>query len=306
MFFRKKNSAVTAPQEAVSPNFAAKEALQDIRPAGAISNGEVVSAQGGKEQSPTSLVSDHQNQSNVPEDQPGQQLTSKERKHLHAAGMARRKVAKTTQNYLDIVGMRNSTVVMRDGTLRAILMVSSVNFALKSADEQNSIVYAYQGLLNSLNFPIQFVIQSRELNIEPYLKGLEELEKKQTNELLRVQTIEYREFIGELVEWGQIMRKRFYVVIPYSVVEAKEEGLASKFQNLFRPAEVIRQSEKNFLKFKGLLDQRAARMEGLLNAVGLKSVRLNTQELIELFYNVYNPLVAHTQPLTDIHELNVI
>lgn len=235
-----------------------------------------------------------------------QKRPQREKKHLHSAAMARRRVTKTTQNFLDIVGIRNSVVVMRDGTLRAILMVSSTNFALKSQDEQNSIIYAYQGLLNSLNFPVQFVIQSRELNIEPYLKGLEELEKKQANELLRVQTIEYREFVAELVEWGQIMRKRFYVVIPYSWVEAKEQGVIDRIKNLFRPAEVIRQSERNFQKYKSLLDQRSSRMEGLLNAVGLKSVRLNTQELIELFYNVYNPLVSNTQPLTDVRELNVI
>ncbi len=225
---------------------------------------------------------------------------------LHSKKLTAGKPKKTTQQFLDIVGIRDNTVVLRDGTLRAIIMVSSMNFSLKGQEEQNSIIYSYQSLLNALNFPIQFVIQSRELNIESYLKNLEELEAKQTNELLRIQTIEYREYVSELVEWGQIMRKRFYIVVSYALVEAKEESMLSKFRAIVRPAEIVRQKEKDFLRYKSLLDQRVARMDGLLNSIGLKSVRLNTQELIELFYNVYNPFVSRTQPLADVKKLNIV
>jgi len=228
------------------------------------------------------------------------------KENLHSSQLAKGKPQKSTQQFLDIMGIRNNTVVLRDGTLRAILMVSSLNFSLKSVDEQNSIIYGYQNFLNSLDFPVQFVIQSRELNIESYLKTLEELEKKQVNELLRIQTIEYREYISNLVEWGRIMRKRFYVIIPYAFTEAKELGAIAKVRNLLRPAEVIRQNEKQFQKYNSLLDQRVARVEGLLNTVGLKSVRLNTQELIELFYNVYNPATSKSQPMVDIKQLNVV
>jgi len=226
--------------------------------------------------------------------------------NLHAEKLAKPSPKKSTQQFLDILGMRDNTVVLRDGTLRAVLMVSSQNFSLKSAEEQNSIIFGYQNLLNSLDFPVQFVIQSRELNIENYLKSMEELEKKQTNELLRVQTIEYREYVSDLVEWGKIMRKRFYVVIPFAFAESTEMGVVAKVKNLLRPAEVISQNEKQFKKYNSLLDQRAARIEGLLNAVGLKSVRLNTQELIELFYNIYNPATSKSQPMTDIRQLDVV
>ena len=226
--------------------------------------------------------------------------------NLHSPELAKAKPKKSTQQFLDIMGVRDNTVVLRDGTLRAILMVSSLNFSLKSVEEQNSVIYSYQNFLNSLDFPVQFVIQSRELNIENYLKSLEELEKKQTNELLRVQTIEYREYVSNLVEWGKIMRKRFYIVIPYAFTEARELGVTARIRNLLRPAEVISQNEKQFQKYNGLLNQRVARVEGLLNAVGLKSVRLNTQELIELFYNIYNPTTSKNQPMTDIKQLNVV
>jgi len=226
--------------------------------------------------------------------------------NLHSKKLTKGKSKKTTQQFLDIVGIRNDTIVLRDGTLRAIIMVFSMNFSLKSQEEQNSVIWGYQSLLNSLNFPVQFMIQSRELNIEPYLNSLAELEAKQTNELLRIQTIEYREYVSELVEWGQIMRKRFYVVISYALVEAKEESFLSKIRAILRPAEIVHQSEKNFLRYKNLLDQRVARMDGLLNSIGLKSVHLNTQELIELFYNVYNPFVSKTQPLADVKKLNIV
>ncbi|MFA4880966.1 MAG: hypothetical protein WC650_05090 [Candidatus Doudnabacteria bacterium] len=236
----------------------------------------------------------------------GDKEPQNKKENLHSPELAKAKPKKSTQQFLDIMGVRDNTVVLRDGTLRAILMVSSLNFSLKSVEEQNSVIYGYQNFLNSLDFPVQFVIQSRELNIESYLKSLEELEKKQTNELLRIQTIEYREYVSNLVEWGKIMRKRFYVVIPYAFTEARELGVMARIRNLLRPAEVISQNEKQFQKYNSLLDQRVARAEGLLNAMGLKSVRLNTQELIELFYNIYNPATSKNQPMTDIKQLNVV
>src|SRR3989338_9251921 len=128
------------------------------------------------------------------------------------------KVTKTklpaTQTYLPIAEIKDGTVLLKDGTLRAVLMVSSINFALKSEDEQNALISAYVGFLNSIDFPIQIVVQSRKLQIGPYLEKLGEIERAQTNELLKVQIADYRAFVTELIEIGQIMTKRYYVVVP--------------------------------------------------------------------------------------------
>ena len=120
------------------------------------------------------------------------------------------------QKYLDIAEIRDDLVILKDGTLRSVLLVSSINFALKSVDEQNAIVQAYMQFLNGLEFPIQVVIQSRRMNIDTYVRTLDENEKNQTNDLLKRQIHDYREFVKQLVKMGDIMQKRFYVVVPYS------------------------------------------------------------------------------------------
>ena len=121
--------------------------------------------------------------------------------------LAGKKITSSTQQYLDIAEFREDTVIMRDGTLRAVLLVASINFALKSEDEQNAIIAAYVGFLNNLDFPLQIVIQSRELNIDNYLSFLKQKEKEQTNELLKIQTAEYLQYVGELISLGKIMNK---------------------------------------------------------------------------------------------------
>jgi len=120
------------------------------------------------------------------------------------------------QKYLDIAEIRDDIVILKDGTLRCVLLVSSINFSLKSVDEQNAIVQAYMQFLNGLEFPIQVVIQSRRMNIDSYVRTLNENEKNQTNDLLKRQIHDYREFVRQLVKMGDIMQKRFYVVVPYS------------------------------------------------------------------------------------------
>ena len=141
--------------------------------------------------------------------------------------MVRNKVAVSTQQYLDIAEIKDNTVIMRDGTLRAVLAVSSINFALKSEDEQNAVISSYVGFLNNINSMIQIVIQSRELNIANYLEYLHQREKEQTNKLLKIQTTEYIEYIKELISIGKIMNKRFYVVIPYSPISDQRKGFFS-------------------------------------------------------------------------------
>src|SRR5579872_756778 len=125
-------------------------------------------------------------------------------------------IAKPTQSFLRISEIKSDTVVIDDGTLRAILAVSSTNFDLKSQEEQNSIIFNYQRFLNSLEFPVQILMQSRQMEIGNYIEKLKNMAEKQPNELLRVQTTEYAEFISRLIENASIMNKNFYVIVPLS------------------------------------------------------------------------------------------
>ncbi|MCK5416186.1 hypothetical protein KAI92_02040 [Candidatus Parcubacteria bacterium] len=220
--------------------------------------------------------------------------------------LARKHISTTTQQFLDISEIKEDVVVMRDGTLRAILLVSSINFSLKNEDEQNATISAYVGFLNSVEFPIQIVIQSRELNIERYLKELEEKEKEQTNELLKMQTSEYIQYINELVSISSIMNKRFYVAIPYNPLTDNQKSFVNRFSELFKPAIIIRMKEKKFKKRKVKMMTRVTRVQNGLGSIGLHSVQLDTQSLIELYYNSYNPETSKNQKLVDINQLKVV
>src|SRR3989344_1518127 len=139
----------------------------------------------------------------------------------------------TTQQFLEISQIKEGVIVLKNKAMRGILMVSSLNFALKSEDEQNAILYQFQSFLNALDFSCQIVIQSRRLNITGYLEKLEELEEKQKTELMKIQTKEYREFIKQLVEQNSILTKNFFIIVPYTLSEAvdlnsSEKGLLGK------------------------------------------------------------------------------
>jgi hypothetical protein len=195
---------------------------------------------------------------------------------------------------------------MRDGTLRAVLLVSSINFALKSEDEQNAIISAYVGFLNNISFPIQIVVQSRELNIDNYIADLKKREKEQTNELLKIQTKEYIQYVGELISMGKIMNKRFFLIIPYNPLTDKHKNFFSSLVDTFKPATLISVEEKRFYRHKDEVDRRVESCMSGLNSSGLDSIRLDTQSLIELFYNTYNPKTSVNQSLVDINELRVV
>jgi len=211
----------------------------------------------------------------------------------------------STQQYLDILEIKDDTVVMRDGTLRAVLAVSSINFALKSEDEQNAIISSYVSFLNNISTPIQIVVQSRDLNIDNYIEYLKTKEKEQTNRLLKIQTGEYIEYIKELVSMGKIMNKKFFVVIPYSPFSDKHKGFLSQISEIFKPATVLKLKEAKFLKYKDNLSRRIDSIFSALMSLGVDVKQLNTQELIELYYNSYNPETSKNQPLVDIEKLQV-
>ncbi len=211
----------------------------------------------------------------------------------------------STQKYLDIAEIREGTVIMRDGSLRAVLLVSSINFALKSEEEQNAMIQSYVSFLNYLEYPIQIVIQSRKLNINKYLNEVTEKEKQQTNELLKMQTAEYKQFITELVELGEIMSKRFYLVVPYAPGADKKKGFMDRLTAVFSPLNSIHLREKRFQELKQELNKRVETIISGLNGIGLNAVPLDTQALIELYYNTYNQEVTEQQKLGDVGQLQV-
>lgn len=215
------------------------------------------------------------------------------------------KVNISTQRYLSFSEIREDCAVLKDGTLRVALLVSSINFALKSEDEQNAIVQGYVNFLNSFDFPLQIVIQSRKLNINPYLEKLKIIEKQQTNELLKNQISEYRSYVNELVKIGQIMTKRFYLVVPYNPLSDKKKGFFGKIIELFRPGAFLKLNKDVFEKRRRELFQRVDHVVGGLNSMGLQAVPLDTQALIELYYNTYNPDMSEVQKLPDIGLLRV-
>lgn len=219
--------------------------------------------------------------------------------------LVRNKITTSTQGYLDIAEFREDTIIMRDGTLRAILLVASINFALKSEDEQNAIIAAYVGFLNNIDFPLQIVIQSRELNIDNYISFLRQKEKEQTNELLKLQTTEYLQYITELISLGKIMNKRFYVVVSYNPLSDKQKGFFSKLIDALKPATLIKTDLERFSKRKADLTRRVENTISALASMGVNSALLDTQSLIELFYNTYNPETSANQKLADINQIRV-
>ena len=220
--------------------------------------------------------------------------------------LARNKVSNATQKYLDISEIKQDTVVMRDGTLRSVLLISSINFALKSEEEQSAIVAAYVSFLNNISFPLQIVIQSRELNIDNYIKDLKQKEKEQTNELLKVQTQEYIQYIQELVDISKIMSKRFYIIVPYNPLSDKQKKFFSRLLDVFKPSTLIKIKEERFRRRQQELNRRTDHIESGLRSIGLNSQRLDTQALIELYYNTYNPLTSQQQEMVDVDQLRVV
>lgn len=208
-----------------------------------------------------------------------------------------------TQRHLDVAEFRNDTVIMKDGTLRSVVLVSSINFFLKSDDEQNGIIQAYMQLLNAFDFPLQIVVQSRTFDISKYLEKLEKIERNQQNDLLRLQIADYRQFIAELVQLGQIMDKKFFIVIPYDPLSDTQHGFFKQMKALFSASAEINLKREQFLKRKHFLDQRVDNVISALTGMGLNAVRLDTQGLIELFYTIYNPETAPQEKMVDTKEL---
>ena len=197
----------------------------------------------------------------------------------------------TTEQIIDIADVKQGTIILKNHALRAILMVSSLNFDLKSSEEQKAIIYAYQQFLNSLDFPLQEVIQSRQINIESYLQQIQRQSQTQNNELLEMQVNEYQNFIKKLIEMANIMSKKFYLVVPFSEIEAKSESVLEKTKKLIKylnPATKTELTEKDFQRYREQLWQRVDYIVSGLSGIGLNVIMLDTEDILELFYNLYN------------------
>ncbi len=211
--------------------------------------------------------------------------------------------APATQSFLKLREVRDDCIIMKDGTLRAVVAVSSTNFDLKNEDEQNALIFNFQRFLNSLEHSVQILMQSRKMNIAEYTEKLRHIMERQTNELLRVQTAEYIEFISRLVENANVMNKSFYVVIPLSqIILPATPGVFAKFLGNTQ-AKQDTEELQNFEKYKHSLDQRVTSVSSGLASMGLKAARLNTNQLIEL---VYNSLNFESGPLLDAGKLSNI
>jgi len=211
----------------------------------------------------------------------------------------------STQRYIDVEEIRDGVIVLKNGGLRSVLLISSINFDLKSSEEQDGIIYQYQNFLNSLDFPLQIVISSRRLNIGPYIEFLAGKERKQTNELLRLQISEYKNFIKNLTEVSNIMSKNFYVVVPFAPIENTQGGFFSRIVTLLNPKKALSDKRHMFETYKNQLWQRVDHISAGLSGTGVKAAPLSTEEIIELLYNSYNPSVFTSTLIKDVNEIEL-
>lgn len=195
-----------------------------------------------------------------------------------------------TQSFVPIQEVRDGIIILKDGSMRAILMTSSVNFALKSEDEQKSIIYQFQNFLNSLNFDMQIFVQSRNLDIRPYVSLLQDRLKVQTDDLMKIQIKEYMQFVKTFTEQANIMTKRFFIVVPYTPVNTNitkvKGGFFGSKKKTAKENQVIADA------FAESRTQIAQRIDVILSGVartGVRAVQLGTEEVIEVFYQLFNP-----------------
>lgn len=203
--------------------------------------------------------------------------------------------ARAAQEFVPIKEIRNGVIILKDGGLRAVLIASSINLSLKSTEEQEAIISQFQSFLNGLDFATQIVVQSRRLDIRPYLMTLEEREKEQTERLLKIQTREYIDFIKNFTDQVNIMTKTFFIVVPYSpTIMKSSDGMLDKILGSSTPKKQVENTKKamdmaDFEEKRSQLDQRVGVIISGLGGLGIRSTQLKTEEIVELFYKTFNP-----------------
>ena len=198
--------------------------------------------------------------------------------------------AKATKEFIPIKEVRDGIIVLKDEGLRAIVLANSVNLSLKSEDEQRAIILQFQNFLNTLDFSVQISVQSRRLDIRPYLLLLENRIKVQTEPLLKLQTKEYIEFIRNFTDTVSIMTKTFFVIVPYTHTVLKSDtGIFDRLFSKRNKEEERMAREVDFEEKRSQLEERVAVIEQGLGRCGIKSAQLGTEEIVEVFYKVFNP-----------------
>jgi len=213
-----------------------------------------------------------------------------------------------TQVHMKIAEIHDNTVILKNGGIRAVLKTSSVNLHLKSEEERNAIIFSYQSFLNSLEFPIQILVRSKKLDLDNYIANLKKIESKQSNRLLREQTAEYIEYIQKLIEYADIMEKEFYVVVPQDPFRMQKPSFIKSLMENFNPKDTIakiNQRKNEFESLKKQLNQRVNVAKSGLENCGLHVETLDTTQLIELFYETYNPMTARNQKITQLDKMNI-
>ncbi len=200
--------------------------------------------------------------------------------------------ARKSQDFVPIKEVRDGVIILKDGGLRAVLVASSINLSLKSYDEQKAIISQFQTFLNGLDFSTQIVVQSRRLDIRPYLLTLEERMVTQIEPLIKIQTKEYMEFIKSFTDEVNIMTKNFFVIVPYTpnILTTGKSGILEKFGFGKNKEESKETSDlADFEEKRTQLDQRVGVIMGGLSRFGVRSTQLGTEEVVELFYKTFNP-----------------
>lgn len=192
-----------------------------------------------------------------------------------------------TQEFVPIDDIRGGIVILKDGSIRGVLMASSVNFSLKSAEERQAILLQFQDFLNSLDFSVQIITQSRKLDIRPYISVLEKRYTEQTSDLMKVQIEQYIEFVRSFTESANIMTKNFFIIVPYDSVIVNSKN--SFLSNFLSTADSKKQKEEDFEESRNQLEQRMGVVEQGLVRCGVRVAKLGTDEVVELFYKIFNP-----------------
>jgi len=192
----------------------------------------------------------------------------------------------STQDFVPVRDIRDNVVILKNGQLCMVLLASSINFALKSSDEQQAILGQFQAFLNTIDFSLQFYIQSRRLNIQPYLNQLIEREVLQDNDLMRIQLREYMEFIRTFTTEVDVMSKNFFIVIPYT---PSQIDFTSNIGAVFGKKKDLAIEDGKFEENRLQLEQRASLIEQGLTRIGVRTIALQNDELVELYYHIFNP-----------------
>jgi hypothetical protein len=200
--------------------------------------------------------------------------------------------AQATQEFVPIKEVRDGIIILKDGSLRSLLMASSINLALKGADEQQAIIGQFQNFLNSLEFTVQFFIESRDLDIRPYIALLEDRYAQELDDLMKIQIREYMAFIKDFTSRANIMTKNFFIVVPYDpALLVRGSGVSGAISSIFPSGggSSATLTNQQFEEYRTQLEQRVSVIEQGLVRTGVRIVTLGTEEVIELFYKLFNP-----------------